>query len=342
MRRQRRFNGPVSNSLERIDPLDLDLDTAEEMAEVGYAIQKADGVRATTPSGPSRLKQYQHGSDGTPAGGLWLAREEGRLVGMASAYFPWRENTDMAGVSGGVHPDHRRRGVGRALLDAVCSDAAAAGRTKIYSGTMQATDGEPATAALGFEAIHTYAISHLDLHGGDRARWDRLHAEATEAAGDYELKRIVGSTPDEQVEDVVALFEAINDAPMTDPDAEPDAWDAQRVRAYDAAMAARRQTVYRVMARHRSSGAWAGHTVLCIDEFDPAIGHQEDTSVVGNHRGHRLGLLLKTEMLRWIADERPEVQATETWNSTENHHMLAVNESLGTEVVARHLSLRLA
>ena len=45
------------------------------------------------------------------------------------------------------------------------------------------------------------------------------------------------------------------------------------------------------ISRHRSSGSWAGHTVFCIDEFDPEVGHQEDTSVVPAHRGHRLGLL---------------------------------------------------
>lgn len=331
----------MSIRIERIDPLDLDLDTADAMADIGDAIQKADGIRATTPSGPSRLKQYQHGSDGTPAGGVWLARVEGRLAGMVTASFPWRENADMAGVSGGVHPDHRCRGIGRELLQRVRSEAAEAGRVKIYSGTMAGTSGEAAMGALGFETIHTYAISQLDLHGADTGRWDRLHDDAAGASVDYDTVRIVGETPDDQVEDVVALFAAINDAPMTDPDTEPDVWDAGRVRAYDAAMAARRQTVYRVMARHRPTGAWAGHTVLCVDEFDPSVGHQEDTSVVGDHRGHRLGLRLKIEMLRWIAEERPEMRSTQTWNSVENHHMLAVNEALGTQVVDRHLSMRL-
>ncbi len=342
MRRQRRFNVPVSIRIERLDPFDLDLGTAEEMAEVGSAIQKADGIRTSSPSGPTRLKEYQHGSDGTPYGGIWLARgDDDRLAGMAAAVFPRRENVDMAGVRGGVHPDHRGQGLGRALLERVRSDAAEVGRTKVYSGTVQGTAGEAAMTALGFEAIHAYAISRLDLHGADTGRWDRLYDDAAAASADYDLVRIVGETPPEQVEDVVALFAAINDAPMTDPDAEPDVWDADRVRGYDAAMAARRQTVYRVMARHRPTGAWAGHTVLCIDEFDPAVGHQEDTSVVGDHRGHRLGLRLKIEMLRWIAEERPEVRGTETWNSVENHHMLAVNELLGTEVVDRHLSMRL-
>jgi len=34
-------------------------------------------------------------------------------------------------------------------------------------------------------------------------------------------------------------------------------------------MAGRHQTIYRVMARHRESGAWAGRTLLCVDEFSP-------------------------------------------------------------------------
>ena len=91
-----------------------------------------------------------------------------------------------------------------------------------------------------------------------------------------------------------------------------------RVRDYDRAMAGRRQTVYRVMARHRASGAWAGLSLLSIDEFRPDIAFQKDTSVVRAHRGHRLGLLMKTDMLQWLIRERPEVSATDTWNSTRN------------------------
>ena len=105
-------------------------------------------------------------------------------------------------------------------------------------------------------------------------------------------------------------------------------------------MAGRRQTVYRVMARHRASGAWAGLSLLCIDEFRPDIAFQEDTSVVRAHRGHRLGLLMKTDMLQWLIRERPEVSATDTWNSTRNHHMIAVNERLGATVIAYHVTFR--
>ena len=81
-------------------------------------------------------------------------------------------------------------------------------------------------------------------------------------------------------------------------------------------------------------------SILCVDEFAPAVAFQEDTSVVGKHRGHRLGLLMKADMLRWCHQERPEVGATITWNATSNHHMIAVNEMLGATVVARNANYR--
>ena len=331
-------NGPMH--IDRIDPADLDLDTADAIAAIGLDSRRDLGVDVTAPSGPARLKMYQHSSDGTPFAGVWVARDGEKLLGYASAQFPSRDNTDSAHLSGAVAIGERRTGIGRALFEAVTEHAAAAGRSRVYSGAFEGSDGVGALSRLGFQPLHTCAINRLDLHGASRDRWQRLYDEAADAADGYELVRLVGRTPDERVDDLVALFDAINDAPQTEPDAGPDRWTADRVRAYDDAMAARRQTVYRVMARHRGSGEWAGHTVLCIDEFDPVVGHQEDTSVVRAHRGHRLGLLLKADMLRWIADERPEMAATETWNSVENHHMLAVNELLGTTVAARHVSMR--
>ena len=71
------------------------------------------------------------------------------------------------------------------------------------------------------------------------------------------------------------------------------------------AMTQRRQTTYRVLARHVPTGEWAGMSLLCVDEFSPSVAAQEDTSVVRAHRGHRLGLLMKTDMVRWLADAAP-------------------------------------
>ncbi|MGZ4598052.1 MAG: N-acetyltransferase family protein, partial [Actinomycetes bacterium] len=234
--------------LDLVSPADLDLDTADAIAELSRVSQAADGVDVTTPNGPARLKMYQHSSDNTPFAGIWIARDGERLLGYASAFLPYRENTDSVQLSGAVAVDARRRGIGRALVEAVLAHAAERGRTKAYSGAVAGGGSQAAMAALGFAHLHTYAINRLDLYDAPRERWQRLYDEAAARAEDYEPVRMVGRTPDDQVGEVVALFDAITDAPMTDPDAESDVWGPDRVRAYDDAMAARRQTVYRVMA----------------------------------------------------------------------------------------------
>lgn len=335
------LNGRVD--IERIDPLDLDLDTADEMADVEAASLEAAGLDLPRPVGPSRLKLLQLKSNNRPMAGVWLARRDGRVVGHATTHLPVEDNTDSAHLNGVVHPSARRLGVGRALLDAALGLARTEGRKKVYAGAFRGGTGGPALEAMGFtnEGLGVNAIRRVDLHTAPHGLWDRLYDEAAQHAAEYELVHLVGPTPDELLEDMVTLHAAINDAPLDDPDAEEDHWDVDRVRSYDTAMAGRRQTVYRTLTRHRESGEWAGISMLCVDEFNPSVAFQEDTSVVRAHRGHRLGLLMKADMLRWISDERPEVSATTTWNATTNHHMIAVNERLGARLVAEHETYRL-
>jgi hypothetical protein len=53
------------------------------------------------------------------------------------------------------------------------------------------------------------------------------------------------------------------------------------------------------------------------------------------HRGHRLGLLLKTGMLLWLAEVEPQVETVDTWNAESNDHMIAVNEALAYRIMGR-------
>jgi RimJ/RimL family protein N-acetyltransferase len=55
---------------------------------------------------------------------------------------------------------------------------------------------------------------------------------------------------------------------------------------------------------------------------------------VREHRGHRLGLFLKIAMLRWLAEQEPQLRYLETWNAASNAHMIRVNEILGYQHIA--------
>ena len=101
------------------------------------------------------------------------------------------------------------------------------------------------------------------------------------------------------------------------------AWD------FETAAAGRQDRVYRIWARHRVSGEIGGHTVVTTNDYYPTFGWQADTAVSRPHRGHRLGLLLKIEMMRLLAQAEPQVEVIETWNNVGNPHMIDVNEAIG-------------
>ena len=64
-----------------------------------------------------------------------------------------------------------------------------------------------------------------------------------------------------------------------------------------------------------------------------AASFTHDTAVAAAHRGHRLGLLLKADVMRWLAGAEPQVATVDTWNAASNDHMIAVNERLGYRVM---------
>jgi hypothetical protein len=134
------------------------------------------------------------------------------------------------------------------------------------------------------------------------------------------------------------LREAINDAPGLGGDFET--FPPARIRGYEESLARRHQTPYTIVARHRATGEPAGITMLCVHELRPAIAAQEDTSVLAPHRGRRLGLRLKLEMLDWLRSDRPDVECADTWNVPDNAPMITINDALGCRKVAETISFR--
>ena len=159
-------------------------------------------------------------------------------------------------------------------------------------------------------------------------------------AGDYELLRFAGRTPDELMDDLARLTDAINDAPLDDLEIEDEVFSPDRIRAYETAQIESGFRFRRVVARHRDTGELAGHTVVTVDAERPEIGDQHDTAVAREHRGHRLGVLLKADMVRWLAEDEPQLATIDTWNAESNDHMIGVNDLLGYRIMGRALEFQ--
>jgi GNAT superfamily N-acetyltransferase len=319
----------VTADLTRLEVADLDLATSRELAAIDNSA--LDGVPLRHHTAETFLLECRDRSGEGPDEALWLARVDGGLVGYAALSHYAFGPPDRAKILGAVHPDHRRRGIGRALMDAA---EAATGRPKLRAPAWGGTGGEAAVPKLGYTRHGSHEVRRLTIADPQPPG---LVAAAEAASSEYDLERYVGAVPDKLMGDMRVLREAINDAPGVDAF---DEYPPERIRGYEATLAEQRQTPYTIVARHRATGEPAGITMLCVHELRPRIAAQEDTSVLAPHRGHRLGLRLKLAMLDWLRRERPDVEYADTWNVPGNAPMIAINDALGCRRVAETISFR--
>ncbi len=327
--------------LERVDPLQLDHATSERLAEVMNDSARAAGQSMAPMTAASLAAQARYTHDDRPFDAMWLARERGDVVAMASIEFPRWDNQHLAMAFCTVAPEVQGRGIGTALLAEQKRCCQAERRSLLLTFCNRDTPGHRLLTESGFEVGQANAQRRLYPQRIDYGNLRSLADDASGRAADYEIVRLDGPAPHEWLPALVSLFEAINDAPNDEINATPDIFSVERIRQYESAMAHRSQHLYRLMARHKDSGEWAGHSILCVDELRPGVAMQEDTTVVPRHRGHRLGIWLKAAMLLWMRELRRELETIDTWNAESNAHMIAVNDELGCVVNARGFVLQL-
>jgi GNAT superfamily N-acetyltransferase len=309
---------------------------AGAVAATHNAALAVDAPHEVPLSERGHLLRLRHGWDGHGPEVVLVGYDGGEVVGHATVEIShWEDNQHLAWLEVTVTPSRRRHGYGHTLLTAAEEWSVHAGKTLLAGGTWQGSAGDGFARAHGYEPGLLEVQRRLDLETLDRDHIHKLHAEAGAKATDFELVRLVGSAPQGWLPDLVEVVEAINDAPLDDLEIEDEVFSVERLRLFDAAQAARGHVLYRLMARRVEDGAWAGHTIIAVDRDRPWFGDQLDTSVVRSHRGHRLGLLLKTEMLQWLHAEEPQLRMIDTWNAASNQHMIAVNDQLGFRVVGR-------
>jgi len=233
-----------------------------------------------------------------------------------------------------VDPVARRQGLGTRLLEVGVQRVHAAGRTLVYAGCFDRPGPVAFLKAMGLDRAYEEVQRRQDLRALDWGRLDDVYAEADGRAADYQLIRLPGPTPQDMMPDIVRMTGAINDAPTGELDIEDEVFSPERIRAFEAARQAQGWRLYRLVARDRDTGVLAGHTMTAVQGEQPWYGCQYDTSVLRAHRGHRLGLLLKIGMLRWLAEAEPQLRTLDTWNAAANAHMIGVNDALGYQVLA--------
>ncbi|MCC9176355.1 GNAT family N-acetyltransferase [Arthrobacter sp. zg-Y750] len=287
------------------------------------------------------------------------AVESREILGVVQLNLPLTDNLHTGNVNVVVAPDARRQGVGTQLYFAAEQLAAANGRRMLMTETehlvgVGKADVDPDredlagtdtarfipndaaasfAAKLGFRLELVDRVSRLDLSDYDGGNALQEQAAAAARAG-YELVFWRGACPQDLVGAYAQLRQKMStDAPQGGLDLAEEAWDEARVREAEAREVEMDYESLVCAARHAGSGELAGHTVLEVFRNNLSVAYQDDTLVLGGHRGHRLGMLMKAANLARLREAVPGAERVYTWNAEENRYMLSINEQLGFRAV---------
>lgn len=254
-----------------------------------------------------------------------LVRDDhGAAVAGGTVILPLQDNTELAFVEVFVPPEHRRRGHGSTVLEALIALGSHHGRTTAFGEAVWAVDEETDAGRAFAEA------RGFDLDLVDAVRELTLPADLPSIALDpaYTLETWRGPCPDEWLDEYADLRRILNaEAPSGEAGLENEHWDAGRVRKDEADLVRVGREMQVTVAR-AADGQLVGHTQLAFPGEGDEV-YQWDTLVRPAHRGHGLGLALKIRTMHAAADLLEGRRRVTTWNAASNTHMIAVNDRLG-------------
>lgn len=308
---------------------------------------------------PRRLFAVRTADGSTPDGGSDPSSADAQADAAAEADVPpivargvcefQGAGSQTAWLRADVLPAYRNRGIGTALFTLLESVAEADGCVNqiVYAASPD-SPGERLVAPTGFGSLplrnpevhfllrRGYRLEQVERGNRlalpyDRERLDRLLRAAEKRAGkEYEIIQWDGFTPILWQPDMAMLYERMStDAPTAGLEEPAESWPLDRFLDRQARLADGPRTVYTTAVVHRPSRALVGFTELSVPAETDRPVNQEDTLVVREHRGHRLGLLLKAWNLESVRRNEPGHPSVITFNAEENRHMLAINEELG-------------
>lgn len=286
---------------------------------------------------PSEFEKYR----------MIVATIDGRVVGSGTYETTVGDDVDTAWVIAHVHPDYTRRGLGSALLAELESIARADNKRQVHMYAPAAlSDGPVIAAPTGFGAVpkDNSETQFLFSHGFSFEQVERVSRLVLPVTGvrslvddaidhlnrDYAVHEWVDICPERWQTDLALLYTRMStDEPSAGLEPPEDIWSVERLLEYQSRLAASSLTMVYAAVEHVETGTLVGYTALAVPQETNRAVNQGGTIVLDEHRGHRLGMLLKVVNLAHLERVAPGHPSVITYNAEENRHMLSTNEAVG-------------
>ena len=204
---------------------------------------------------------------------------------------------------------------------------------EVFSHAFAALDDE-AMVGQAWVVGNTVANTHVERRQRlpmDEATLSRLEAEAAAGAATYRLQTVVGPIPAELAQGFCDIYNLLN---VEMPTGAIELEAARRTPALladqDEEILEQGRTRVTVLA-FAPDGSTVAQTCATTGSVDTGVD-QWSTIVRPDHRGHRLGLAVKTALTRTLQEGFPDHTYVRTQNAETNAPMVAINEAMGFEV----------
>ena len=272
-----------------------------------------------TPDFPTSVDEMRWSDEKYPGGRRFLAWLDGQPVGSGGVGRMYIYPPDYEGLWGNisVRPDHRRKGVGSALLATLAALTQEAGKTLLLGRVT-----EDRIDAIEF-------LEHRDFTAYERMKAVRLDLVGRVPEPIDPPAAVVITSLEEHPELVEGVYrvavETFPDIPGEGPQA-PATLEEFRVLEVD------RSTIPAggfALALDAATGTVIGYASLLIMSGNPAVAWHGMTAVARNWRGRGVASALKRATIAWAIENG--LHALDTANDEANGPMRAVNGHLGYE-----------
>ncbi|HXT91029.1 MAG TPA: GNAT family N-acetyltransferase [Trebonia sp.] len=319
--------------IEPVDPADQA--AFAEFYDVHTASNVHDRPDTFTPPGAATMRGEFVQAASNERHDLFLVRAAGIPVAAGKVSRDLTANRHLASLAVDVHPGHRRRGFGSALLARLEAAALAAERTALYVETAVGPEVVvEESVQYAFAAKHGYRLAlteqrrQLDLPA--EADLAALASEAAKHHEGYQILTFLSQVPDEHLAGFAALMALIGvESPTGNVEVEPEDPDPGLVRQREARRRAQGLASFGAIVLS-PDGEVVATTRMTETPGDATKLSQGGTIVHRDHRGHRLGIAVKIANLRQLG---PAYSSVTTWNATANRPMIAINEALGFRLI---------